>query len=169
MKLSRFDTSKGEMIAIADDQALYLLEFTSSKTVARKIKQLTALHKQPIPDGITEPIISIQKEIALYFEGKLTQFSTPFHLTGTSFQRSVWQHLIQIPYGTTSTYSLIAQAIGNSLASRAVANANAANRLAIIIPCHRVINNDGGLGGYAGGIETKQSLLNLEKQYSHTL
>ncbi len=99
-----------------------------------------------------------------YFKGKLREFNTPIHLMGTSFQAQVWNQLLKIPYGETRSYLEQAKAIKKETAYRAVANANGANQLAIIIPCHRIINNNGKLGGYGGGTEKKKWLLEHEKK-----
>jgi len=102
-------------------------------------------------------------ELNEYFAGKRTQFSVPLNPKGTEFQRKVWRALQSIPYGETRSYKEIAIAVGNEKASRAVGMANNKNPIAIAIPCHRVIGADGKLVGYAGGMETKIHLLELEK------
>ncbi len=160
---SSFTTPLGTMIAIADEQSLYLLEFVDGRGVDREIEKLCFAKNVTIVAGSTAPIESIQKELAAYFDGTLQQFKTPIHLMGTPFQQSVWKALQTIPYGHTKSYGEQAKSIGNASAFRAVANANGANQLAIIIPCHRVINGNGKLGGYAGGINRKQWLLDFEK------
>lgn len=101
-----------------------------------------------------------------YFQGKRTIFSLPFKLTGTPFQLAVWKELQNIPYGKTTSYKEIAQKINKPKAYRAVGMANNKNPLPIIIPCHRVIGSNGKLIGYAGGLNLKNYLLELEK--SHT-
>lgn len=101
-----------------------------------------------------------------YFQGKRTTFSLPFKLTGTPFQLAVWKKLQNIPYGQTTSYKEIAQKINKPKAYRAVGMANNKNPLPIIIPCHRVIGSNGKLIGYAGGLNLKNYLLELEK--SHT-
>ena len=102
-------------------------------------------------------------EIEQYFLGKRTKFDCPLDFSGTPFQVSVWQELLKIPYGETRTYGEIAKKLGKPGASRAVGMANHDNRIAIVIPCHRVIGQNGSLTGYAGGIHLKQQLLSLEK------
>jgi methylated-DNA-[protein]-cysteine S-methyltransferase len=97
-----------------------------------------------------------------YFGGKRTEFDLPLFYNGTEFQRKVWQALIEIPFGETRSYKEIAEAVGSPRACRAVGMANHRNPLAIFIPCHRVVEHNGGLGGYAGGLEMKQYLLDLE-------
>ncbi len=97
-----------------------------------------------------------------YFQGKRKIFDVPLLMVGTDFQKSVWNALIQIPYGTTASYLELAKNIGNEKAVRAVASANGANAISIMIPCHRIIGSNGDLVGYAGGLPTKKRLLELE-------
>ncbi len=101
-----------------------------------------------------------------YFLGKRKIFNLPINIQGTEFQKTVWKELNKIPYGETRTYKEIAQFIGKENAQRAVGNANNKNPIAIIIPCHRVIGSNGTLTGYAGGINKKKFLLNLEKNFT---
>ena len=102
-------------------------------------------------------------ELEEYFNGRLREFKTPVHFVGTAFQQRVWKSLCTIPYGETGTYAQQAQVIGRPFAYRAVANANAANHCAIIVPCHRIIKSNGDLCGYAGGVERKRWLLAHEQ------
>ncbi|MFT7879572.1 MAG: methylated-DNA--[protein]-cysteine S-methyltransferase [Sulfurimonas sp.] len=103
-----------------------------------------------------------RKALDAYFSGKRETFDLPLFLVGTPFQRKVWEALQTIPYGRTATYTELAKEIGRPKAIRAVANAVGANPLAIIIPCHRIIGSDGTMRGYAGGVELKQKLLDIE-------
>jgi AraC family transcriptional regulator of adaptative response/methylated-DNA-[protein]-cysteine methyltransferase len=160
---SLLETPLGTMIAIADEHVLYLLEFVDCRGLEREIEKLSAATKAIIITGTTPPIESIKKELTAYFKGDLQQFTTPIHVMGTTFQKSVWKALQHIPYGHTKSYGEQAKSIGKKSAFRAVANANGANQLAIIIPCHRVINENGKLGGYGGGINRKKWLLDFEK------
>ena len=105
-------------------------------------------------------------ELEEYFDGKRKEFDVPMNPSGTSFQQKVWSFLISVPYGSVATYKDIAERIGNSNASRAVGMANNKNKIPIFIPCHRVVSADGSMGGYADGVEIKQKLLELEKQFS---
>ena len=110
-----------------------------------------------------EIVARLADELDRYFAGTLTSFTVPLDLRdGTPFQRSVWEELTRIPYGETRSYGEIAAAVGNPKASRAIGQANNKNRIPILIPCHRVIQSDGTLGGYASGLETKTRLLRLE-------
>lgn len=165
LKVSWLDTKLGPMIAIADETGLYLLEFVDRRGLEREVERLRLKTKAAIIPGVTDPIQSITLELASYFEGQLKEFKTPLHLFGSPFQRLVWSELRRIPYGITRSYRDQAEAIGKNTAYRAVANANGANQLAIIIPCHRIINTNGDLGGYGGGISRKRWLIEHEKSH----
>lgn len=160
-----FETPLGTMIAIGDEKGICLLEFTDSKHIQRKINNLTLQRGSITKEKETIPLLSIQHEICCYFQGKLKVFATPLCLKGTPFQQQVWQELLRIPYGCTTSYRNQACLLGNPLAYRAVANANAMNHIAIAIPCHRVINENQQIGGYGGGVLRKEWLLNHEKQF----
>ncbi len=164
LKASTFDTPIGSMLAIADEKKLYILEFFERKGLEQEIERLQKKYNYEIIAGKTDPIKSIESEIKAYFTDKLKKFKTPIHIIGTPFQKQVWNELLKIPYGITRSYLEQAKAIKKETAYRAVANANGANQLAIIIPCHRIINNNGNLGGYGGGIDRKKWLLEHEKK-----
>src|SRR5262249_15171142 len=117
----------------------------------------------PIVPGSNRHLEKLQSELERYFEAKLREFSVPLIYPGTSFQRQVWDQLLAIPYGETRSYQDLARAVGDSNAVRAVGRANGLNRICIVIPCHRVINKSGELGGYGGGLRRKQFLLDLER------
>ena len=155
-------TPMGRMIAIADGGALYLLEFTDRKNMRRQFDRLRRLHKRAILPGRTPITEQIENELRKYFKEQLAHFETPLATSGTAFQRETWEALQTIPHGETRSYAELAEMVGNPAAVRAVAGANANNGLALIIPCHRVIAKDGGLGGYAGGLSRKRGLLDLE-------
>ena len=164
LKCSWLDTKLGPMIAISDERGLYLVEFVDRRGLEREVERLRIKTKAAIIPGITDPIISITHELDSYFDGALTEFKTPLHLLGSPFQRLVWDELVRIPYGQTRSYMAQAEAVGKATAYRAVANANGANQLAIVIPCHRIIHSNGDPGGYGGGITRKQWLIDHEKQ-----
>ena len=164
LKASWLDSPLGPMLAIADEEALFLLEFVDRRGLEREIERLRTRTKSAIIPGSTDPIMSIEKELKLYFAGDLKDFKTPIHLMGSPFQKSVWNELMNIPYGETRSYGAQAVALGKPSAFRAVANANGANQLAILIPCHRIINTNGELGGYGGGIARKQWLIEHERK-----
>ena len=156
------DTPMGRMITIVDDEALYLLEFTNRKNMRRQFDRLRKIQNRAVLPGRTKITEAIEVELEAYFAGHLTHFETPLATSGTEFQRQTWDALQTIPHGETRSYAQLAEMIGKPAAIRAVASANANNGLALIIPCHRVIAKNGGLGGYAGGLTRKQQLLDLE-------
>lgn len=106
-----------------------------------------------------------KRQLEEYFNGSRKEFSLPLKAKGSEFQQKVWNALREIPFGETRTYGEIAKAIGNSKASRAVGNANNKNPIGIVVPCHRVIGSNGKLVGYAGGLDKKSYLLQMEKDY----
>lgn len=165
LKASWIDTPLGPMTAIADEDALYLLEFVDRGGLEREIERLRKKTKAAIIPGKTPPLIFLEKELAAFFAGTLQKFKTPIHLMGSPFQKRVWAALCDIPWRQTRSYKEIAFAIDHPLAVRAAASANGANQLALIIPCHRVINTGGDLGGYGGGIARKQWLLDHERRH----
>ena len=154
----------GPMLAVSDEESLYLLEFVERRGLEREIERLRINLKAKIIPGRTATIDFIEQELAEYFSGNLKEFKTPIQLLGFPFQQMVWQELMRIPYGKTRSYMAQAQLIEKSKATRAVANANGANQLAIIIPCHRIINSNGNLGGYGGGIQRKKWLIEHERK-----
>lgn len=168
LKSAWLDTPLGTMVAIANDDALFLLEFIDRRGLERKVERLSLRTKAAIIPGKTPPLVSIEKELGAYFEGTLKKFHTPLCLLGSPFQKKVWEALRHIPYGETRSYLEEAAIIEQPTACRAVANANGANQLAIIIPCHRIINSNGELGGYGGGIARKQWLIHHEQQHRMT-
>ncbi len=165
LKASWIDTPLGPMLAISDEEALYLLEFVERRGLEREIEKLRSKTKVSIIPGDTSPIASINAELKLYFDGALKSFKTPIHIMGSPFQKLVWEELMRIPYGQTRSYHDQAIGIGKQTAYRAVANANGANQLAIVIPCHRIINKNGDLGGYGGGISRKKWLIDHERKW----
>lgn len=160
-----FSTPLGPMFAVCDDNRLYMLEFTTRKNMDRGFEKLRKVHKRAVIPGRTDITDQIEAELKAYFEGRLIKFKTPLSPTGTDFQNQVWKALQDIPYGESCAYSDLAIAVGNEKAVRAVASSNANNGLALIIPCHRVIAKGGELGGYAGGLDKKQWLLDHEKSH----
>lgn len=164
LKASWIDTPLGPMLAIGDDKELFLLEFVDRRGLEREVERLRKKTQSAIIPGHTQTIDLIKNELIQYFEGKLTTFKTPLFFIGSPFQKSVWEELKKIPPGQTRSYSEIAIAIGKPTATRAVAQANGANQFAIIVPCHRVINRNGDLGGYAGGVARKKWLIKHEQQ-----
>ncbi|WP_341795084.1 methylated-DNA--[protein]-cysteine S-methyltransferase [Rickettsia endosymbiont of Rhinocyllus conicus] len=166
LKSTFLDTPLGSMLAISDEEKLYLLDFAESKGLERKIKMLKVKTKLSVIDGNTKPISSVEKELKSYFDGNLQKFNTSLRLVGSEFQKLVWEKLMNVPYGETRSYFTQAKAVGKETAYRAVANANGANRFAIIIPCHRIINNNGELGGYGSGLHRKKWLIEHERKFT---
>lgn len=163
LKASWLDTPLGPMVAIANEVALYLLEFVDRRGLEREVERLRYRTTSAIIPGSTPPVVSIEQELSAYFAGTLREFKTPLSRLGSPFQEHVWDALCQIPYGETRSYAELALHIGKPTAYRAVANANGMNQFAIVIPCHRVINSTGELGGYGGGIARKKWLIEHEQ------
>jgi AraC family transcriptional regulator of adaptative response/methylated-DNA-[protein]-cysteine methyltransferase len=160
--ITRILSPLGPMVAGATKNGLCLLEFADRRMLETQFKRMVKLLNCHIVIGENEHIQSIDSELKKYFDGTLKKFETKIELPGTTFQKSVWNELMKIPYASTSTYKRIADQINNTNAVRAVATANGDNRLAIIIPCHRVIGEDGKLHGYGGGLWRKKWLLEHE-------
>ncbi len=158
------DTPLGAMIAVADQTALHLLEFSDRKALPGELKKLHAAVKGEIGIGRTPVVDMLTAQLSEYFNGKRRDFTIPLAAHGSPFSREVWHHLRQIPAGETRSYGDLARAIGRPTATRAVARANGANQIAILIPCHRVIGADGTLTGYGGGLWRKQKLIEIEQK-----
>ncbi|MDG6895338.1 methylated-DNA--[protein]-cysteine S-methyltransferase [Volucribacter amazonae] len=156
------DTPIGQMLSIFSEQGLCLLEFIDRKMLETEIKQLMKHFQSSLSLQHTPAVQTLQQQINEYFAQTRQQFSVPLDWVGTAFQQQVWQGLININYGETRAYSEQALALGLTNATRAVANANGKNKIAIIVPCHRVVKKDGELGGYGGGLGRKRYLLALE-------
>lgn len=160
-----FDTPLGPMLAVADNRHLHLLEFLDRKALPNELKRLMNDSPGGIGIGTMPPIEQVRTELDSFFAGKGAAFKTPLALHGTPFQKRVWHALRTIPAGETRSYGALAAALDHPKATRAVARANGANSLAIIVPCHRVIGADGTLTGYGGGIWRKQQLIEIEHHY----
>ena len=161
--LSRILTPLGPMLAGATEQAVCLLEFTDRRMLPTQLARLEQRLGCAFLPGRTAILQQLEMEIAAYFDGGLRKFETPVDTPGTHFQRRVWDVLREIPFGQVRSYAEQARAIGDPAAVRAVARANGDNRIAIVIPCHRVIGSDGSLTGYGGGLWRKKYLLDLER------
>ena len=161
---TRIETDLGTMVACATDKGVCLLEFSDRKGLETELKQLSKSFDASIIQGYNRYFEKLKEELDAYFKGTLKSFSISLDISGTEFQQKVWEALMDIPYGSTSSYLNQAKALGKPSAIRAVANANGMNKIAIIIPCHRVIGSDGSLTGYAGGLWRKRKLLDLEKK-----
>lgn len=162
-------TPLGDMISVSSLSALYLLEFVDRKALKTELGKLEKAVNGKLGLGKTAPGEQIKTELSAFFSGQSADFSTPLSFTGSSFTKQVWDELMRIPPGVTRSYSDIAKRIGRPTATRAVARANGANQIAVVVPCHRVIGADGSLTGYGGGLWRKQKLLEIEKQYHSSL
>ncbi|MDW6003628.1 bifunctional transcriptional activator/DNA repair enzyme AdaA [Vibrio mangrovi] len=163
--IDRFTTPLGPMFVCATDEGICLLEFVERRMLETEFRDLQRLLSATIISGENDHIRQAKQEITEYFAGTRKHFDVRIHSPGTPFQKQVWQALQQIEYGATASYQQQAERIGKPTAVRAVASANGHNRIAIIIPCHRVIGKDGKLVGYAGGLERKRWLLEHEKSH----
>ena len=157
------ETPMGVLTIAADEQGIAFIGWNQTE-VEKTAKKL----KLPLVEATTPLLDQCMKQLNEYFEGTRQSFSLPLHLTGTEFQMKVWDELQRIPYGTTISYGELAKRAGSPKGSRAVAQANHNNPVCIVVPCHRVINADGTLGGYASGPALKQQLLDLEQNHAGT-
>ncbi|MGI6212676.1 MAG: methylated-DNA--[protein]-cysteine S-methyltransferase [Anaerovoracaceae bacterium] len=162
-----YDSPLGRILIAADDIGLTGLWFEGSKYFA---EHLSAEHEEGEPPAIEEAM----RWLDVYFTGRDPGKLPPLHMTGTDFQLSVWEILRGIPYGKTMTYGEIAEKIASArglsrMSAQAVGGAVGHNGISIIIPCHRVIGADGSLTGYAGGIDRKKALLELEGAYTDAM
>jgi AraC family transcriptional regulator of adaptative response/methylated-DNA-[protein]-cysteine methyltransferase len=155
------ETPLGEMIAASHDGRVCLLEYSTPEHREAQLASITR-HVGNVSFGTDGILDRLRAELAAYFAGTLRAFSLPLAMAGTSFQERVWAELLRIPYGQTRSYEELALAVGAPGGQRAVGLANGSNRIAIVIPCHRVINKSGKPGGYGGELWRKKALLALE-------
>lgn len=162
IRIQYFQTPAGKMILGSYDNKLCMVDwrYRKSRTTidSRLQKGLSATYVEeecPV-------LILAKKELEAYFKGLRKTFDIPLLMVGTEFQKSVWQELLKLPFGTTASYLDLAKGINNEKAVRAVASAVGANAISIFIPCHRIIGSDGSLTGYAGGLDAKKELLEIE-------
>lgn len=159
------ETRLGAMLAISNDTELLLLEFSDRRGLEKEIERLRKKFSASIVPGDTVPLQMIEEQLEQYFAGERTDFDVPISAKiGSDFQQQVWKQLRLIPAGQTWSYKQLAAKVGGENKARAAANANGSNQLALIIPCHRVIAANGGLGGYGGGMQRKQWLLEHERK-----
>ena len=154
------------LCAAANNNGIFMLEFCEIEKLQHNLNRILTLSDFEIIASENEHLTKLKQELEEYFAGKLEAFTVSLSFMGTDFQKKVWEQLLKIPYGTTCTYKEQAIALNNLLAIRAVANANGLNRIAIVVPCHRVIGTNGKLTGYSGGLWRKKWLLNLENEHS---
>jgi AraC family transcriptional regulator, regulatory protein of adaptative response / methylated-DNA-[protein]-cysteine methyltransferase len=162
LRMTEMDTPVGEMIALASDSHLYMFEFARRHMFEAQMERVRGFAGSEPVRGETPIFAQLRRELDEYFAGDRREFTVPLHVPGTPFQTKVWDALQRIPCGTTTSYARLAESIGAPKAVRAVARANGDNRVAILIPCHRVIGSDGSLVGYGGGLSRKKQLLQLE-------
>lgn len=160
---STIETPVGSMIAGATGDGICLLEYVEDNRPERGYEDLARLLNADITEGENEHSKVLQRELTEYFNGERKAFDVPLVITGTPFQEMVWKELLNIPYGTTRSYMEQSIALKKPDAIRAIAAANGSNRIAILVPCHRVIGANGSLTGYGGGLWRKKWLLDLEK------
>ncbi len=151
LKADWIETPIGTMLAVADRHALHLLEFFDRKALPSELGRLGTAARSSIAFGRLPPIDLVESELQAYFEGRVATFSTPLALHGSPFTRKTWAALRAIPLGTTRSYAQVAAGLGQPTAARAVARANGANQIAIIIPCHRIVGLDGALTATTAG------------------
>ncbi len=160
----RLHTAAGEMLAGATDGGLCLLEFVHRKSFDAQIARLERF-VGPVVAGSHPLLDALERQLGDYFAGQRRRFDLPLLLAGTPFQEKVWRALLSVPYGETISYAELAGRVGSPGGSRAVGRANGDNRIAIVVPCHRVVRADGSLGGYSGGLDRKRRLLALESEW----
>ena len=160
--IQEYKSPVGELIIGVFNDQLVLADWkyrrmrtTIDSRIQKNLQAQYSIEKHPLID------LTIH-QLEDYFNQKSTQFNLPLHFVGTTFQQEVWQELCRIPFGKTESYLSLSQKLNNEKAIRAVASANGANAISIIVPCHRIIGADGDLVGYAGGLPAKKKLLMLE-------
>ena len=167
INIQYYKSKIGELILGTFEDKLCLLDFRYRKmrtTVDNRIKKGLNAQFVELADGDDDAILLTAKaQLGEYLSGARREFDIPLLMVGTDFQKSVWNALMKVPYGTTSTYRQLAESVNNQKAVRAVAGANGANAIGVIIPCHRIIESNGGIGGYGGGVAVKKRLLRLER------
>ena len=169
VSLAWIESPLGPLIAGADDRGICLLEFSDRRMLEAQLKTLARRLRRPLVPGEHLYLETLRSELDEYFAGKRRDFEVPLNAPGTPFQERVWTELLKIPFGELRSYEQIAVSVGSPKAVRAVGRANGMNRIAIVIPCHRVVGKDGTPTGYGGGIWRKQRLLDLERGANATL
>ncbi|WP_323761068.1 methylated-DNA--[protein]-cysteine S-methyltransferase [Maricaulis sp.] len=163
-------TPVGPLLAVADATHLRLLEFFDRGILPAELHKLQASAGSGIALGCPAPIHALTAELQAYFQGRSASFTTPLAPVGTRFEQRAWKALLDVPAGETRSYGEQARALGQPTATRAVARANGANPIALVIPCHRIIGADGSLTGYGGGLWRKRWLIDHERRaFGHVL
>ena len=167
--LQQIETPIGALVICASEKGICLVEFADIQDLEREYQRICKAKQARIIESSSDLIEQLKGELDAYFKGELKAFTVPLDLIGTEFQQTVWQGLCTIPYGQTKSYKEQAEFLQLPKSIRAVANANGQNRMALVIPCHRIIGTDRSLTGYRGGIWRKKFLLELEnKAYNKT-
>jgi len=164
--LTWVETPIGPMIAGATDAGLCLLEFTDRRMMEAQLATVRKRLGAALVPADHAHLRTLRRELTEYFAGTRRDFTVPIDAPGTPFEMRVWEALCRIPFGETRAYADVAVAVNSPAAVRAVGRANGLNRIAIVIPCHRVVNKNGELGGYGGGLWRKRRLLHLERSAS---
>jgi AraC family transcriptional regulator of adaptative response/methylated-DNA-[protein]-cysteine methyltransferase len=161
-----YESPLGPLVLGSSRRGICLLEFTDPRRIESQFGVLRKTFQCAVSPGTSQFTEQLKQELSEYFQGSRRSFDVPLYAPGTLFEEKVWNALKTIPYGKTWSYFDLARHIGDPAAVRAVGRANGKNRIAIVIPCHRVVNKDGKLGGYGGGLWRKQFLLDLERKDS---
>ena len=164
VRVATIQTPLGSMTVGATEDAVCLLEFSDRRMLPTQMKRLNQQLGCVFVDGRSRATNRMEDELEAYFAGALREFRTPLLTPGSPFQRRAWEALREIPHGETRSYADQASALGMPSAVRAVARANGDNRIAIVIPCHRLVGSDGALTGYGGGLARKRWLLDHERR-----
>lgn len=162
----QMETPVGVMTAWAGDGGLYLFDFEYRTMLPEIQRRILTFFRAEVGEGDHPVFGLLQEQLDGYFSGSRQAFDLPLQLAGSPFQLRVWQGLQHIPFGQVRTYKQQSQVLGDEKAIRAVASANGANGIAIIIPCHRVVGSNGSLTGYGGGLGRKKWLLDHEQRHA---
>ncbi len=163
LRVTLLESPLGPMLAAASEGALCQLEFADRRGLERSYAEMRRRFRLPVLPGDNAVLRHLRRELKEFFAGERKVFTVPLSFKGTPFQERVWRELQRIPHGLTASYETIARKVGSASAVRAVARANATNRLYLLVPCHRVIAKSGSLSGYGGGVGRKRLLLELER------
>jgi AraC family transcriptional regulator of adaptative response/methylated-DNA-[protein]-cysteine methyltransferase len=161
--VTRINTPLGPMLAAAGDEGVCLLEFADRRMLETQLQRMRRLFDGAFAPGTNTRLERLELELGEYFAGERQRFELPLEMRGSDFQLAVWRRLLEIPPGETTSYEQVARDIGRPGAQRAVGRANGDNRIAILVPCHRVLRSDGSLSGYGGGVWRKRRLLEHER------
>jgi AraC family transcriptional regulator of adaptative response/methylated-DNA-[protein]-cysteine methyltransferase len=163
LRVALIETPLGPMLAVVNERSVCQLEFADRRGLETSYAEMRRRFALPVVPGANQVLEQLRAELAEYFANQRMKFDVDVALLGTAFQQKVWRALRRIPFGATASYEDVARELGAPSATRAVAQANGANRLYLLVPCHRVIGKDGTLTGYGGGVWRKRLLLDLER------